>query len=238
MVEKKVQAEKVQTGIPGLDGMIENGFEKNSTVMVAAGSGCGKTTFALQFLYAGATQFNENGLFITFEEDKKQVFKHMSRFGWDFAALERDKKIKILEYPPTEIERFINEAGVIADMIEENNIKRVVIDSVTSLILLRENEYQRRESFLKTMKMLKRWGVTCLLTSEAREFHGELRARFGIEYLADAFIAIHTIRKREVREHALEVVKMRGVNHIKKMVPMKITEKGVVIYPEQHVFTD
>jgi KaiC/GvpD/RAD55 family RecA-like ATPase len=230
--------EKVRTGIPGLDGMIEDGFEKNSVVMVAAGSGCGKTTFALQFLHAGAAQLGENGLFITLEEDKKQVFKHMLSFGWDFAALEGEGKIKVLEYPPTEIARFINEAGVIADMIEENDIKRVVVDSVTSLVLLSESEYQRRESFLKTMKMLKRWGVTCMLTSEAREFNGEVRARFGIEYLADGFITIHTIRKREAREQALEVVKMRGINHMKKMVPMKITDKGVVLYPEQHVFTD
>ena len=231
-------SEKVATGIPGLDGMIEGGFERNSIIMVGGNAGSGKSTFAIQFLVNGANE-GENGLYLTFEEEKGNVFKHMLRFGWDLKALEDAKKLKVLEYPPTDIDKFISGGAVVADIIEENNIKRIVVDSVTSLVLLQPNEYERREAFLKTMKMLRKWGCTTLLTTEAREtVSGDLRARFGLEYLADGFIAIHTVRKRDVRDIALEVVKMRGIDHSRKMVPIKITDKGITVYPNQAVFSE
>jgi len=230
---------RVPTGIPGFDGLIEGGFERNAIVMLAADAGCGKSTFALQYLNNGAIDYGENGLYITFEEDKENIFKHMKKFGMDLEKLEVAGKLKILAYPPNEVEKFINESGVIADIIEEHEIKRVVIDSATSLILLQENEYKRRETFLKTMKLLRSWGCTTLLTSESKlNRSGDVKARFGVEYLADGFIAIHTVRKKDVRDIAIEVVKMRGVNHVKKMSPMKITDKGIVVYPNQPVFGD
>ena len=79
---------RVPTGIPGMDELIEGGFEQGSTVLLTGGAGTGKTTLALQFLYNGAMEANEPGLFITFEEDKESLYRHTARFGWDFKALE------------------------------------------------------------------------------------------------------------------------------------------------------
>ncbi|HQT45148.1 MAG TPA: ATPase domain-containing protein [Candidatus Micrarchaeota archaeon] len=229
----------IQTGIAGLDQMCGGGIEQGSTVIVAAGAGSGKSTLAMQYIYNGITKFGENGLYITFEEQKDKVYAHMKKFGFDLAEVEKSGKLKFLEYPPTEVDKFINSGSVIADIIEENKIKRIVIDSVTSLVLLSESEYKRRESFLKTMSLLKRWGCTTLLTSEARQTaSGDVRSRFGLEYLADGFIVVHSIRKKDVREFAIEVVKMRGLEHSKKMAPMKITSTGLIAYPNQTVFGD
>lgn len=229
----------IQTGITGLDQMCGGGVEQGSTVIVAAGAGSGKSTLAIQYIYNGITKFNENGLYITFEEQKERIYGHMKKFGFDLDAVEKSGKLKFLEFPPTEVDKFINSGSVIADIIEENKIKRIVIDSVTSLVLLSENEYRRRESFLKTMSLLKKWGCTTMLTSEARQSaSGDVKSRFGLEYLADGFIVIHSIRKKDVRDFAIEVVKMRGLDHSKKMAPVKITSAGIVAYPGQTVFGD
>ena len=228
--------ELVKTGIPGLDSMIGGGFERKSVVIVTGTAGSGKTILALQFLYNGAAQFNEPGLFITFEESKESIFKHMLKFGWDFEELEREKKIIILEYPPHEVDRFISEGAVIEDMVRENGIQRVVMDSITSFMLLYEEEYRRRQVFLKTMELLRKWECTTLLTSEATaDESGEPKARFGVEFLADALLAIHVIKKGGVKSLAIEVVKMRGVAHEMRLNLMKITPKGIEVYPSQPV---
>ncbi|VVC02556.1 Circadian clock protein kinase KaiC [Candidatus Burarchaeum australiense] len=230
--------ERVQSGIPGLDAMIGGGFEKNSTVIIAGDAGSGKTTFALQFLYEGAKKYGERGLYITFEEQKKSLFDHMAKFGWDFEELEAKGLIHVLEYPPHEVDRFVAEGGVIEDMIKEKNVQRVVIDSITSLVLLHENEYKRRQAFLMLIESLKKWGCTSLLTSEARTVHGEVRSRFGIEYLADGMLAIHAVRRGDERDFAFEIMKLRGIAHERKMCPIKITDKGIVLFPGQPVFTE
>jgi circadian clock protein KaiC len=204
---------------------------------VTGAAGSGKTILSLQFLYNGATTFNEPGLYITFEEQKETVYKHMLSLGWDFSDLERQRKIVFLEYPPHEVDRFISEGAVIEDMVREYGVQRVVIDSITSFMLLYSEEYRRRQVFLKTMEILRKWGCTTLLTSEGTGTEdGDVKARFGVEFLADGLLSIHTIKRGGVKEFALEVVKLRGTQHEMKMNLMKITPRGIEIYPSQPVF--
>jgi circadian clock protein KaiC len=230
--------DRAPTGVEGFDEMIEGGFEREAIMMVAADAGAGKSTFALQYLYNGAVEQNEAGLYITFEEPKGSVYKHMKRFGWDFAKLEKDGKFKYMQYAPHEAEKFFKDGTVIEDVVRDLKVKRVVIDSITSFALLFENDYKMRQAVLQLFSSLRKWGVTALVTSEGELNQlGDMKAKFGVEFIADGFIAIHSIRKKEVRDFALEVVKMRGTNHFKKMVPLKMLEgKGIVLYPNQPVF--
>lgn len=53
----------IPTGIAGADKTLgEQGIPRGHTVLVAGGPGSGKTTFAIQFLYKGATEHGEPGL--------------------------------------------------------------------------------------------------------------------------------------------------------------------------------
>lgn len=230
-------ASRVPTGIPGLDETMEGGFERGSVNVVAGESGTGKSILALQFLHNGATKHGENGLYITFEEKKDRIYKHMSRFGWDLEALEKDKMLFIYEYSPQEVERFIKEGGAIEGLIRAHKVDRVVLDSITSFAVMHETEVARRAAIIRLFEMLRRWNTTALLTSEAFiADEREVRARFGIEYLADSLISIYSFRKGDIRELALEIIKMRGTAHSKKLSPMKITGEGIILYPEQPFF--
>lgn len=242
MVQEKTKSggsdNRIPTGIPGLDETMEGGLERGSVNLVAGESGTGKSIFGLQFLRNGATKYNECGLYITFEEKKEKIFKHMSRFGWDLGALEEEKKLFVYEYSPKEVDRFIREGGAIESFIRTNKIDRVVIDSITSFAVLHDTEAERRAAVVRLLELLRRWNATALLTSEAAAIDEQgVRARFGIEYLADSLISLYTFRKGDVRELALEIVKMRGTAHSKKLSPMKITNEGIVLYPEQPFFS-
>ncbi|MEM3400280.1 MAG: ATPase domain-containing protein [Candidatus Micrarchaeia archaeon] len=228
---------RIKTGIPGLDELISGGFEEKSVVIVTGPAGSGKSTLALQFLYNGATVSGEPGIYITFEEQKAMLYKHMMNYGWDFAKLEKEGKFRLFEYPPHEVDRFLSEGGAIEDCIEEMKARRLVIDSITSFMLLYETEYKRRQAFLNAMQTLRKWGCMCLLTAEGEtDAHGNVTARFGLEFLADGLIAIHMIRRGDIRDLAIEIVKLRGIPHQRKLSPMMITESGVVVFPNQPVF--
>ena len=228
--------DKVKTGIPGFDELISGGFERKSVIIITGSAGSGKSIFALQFLYNGASLFNEPGLFITFEEDKNSVYRHMLNFGWDFKKLEDERKFVFMSYPPHEVDRFISEGSVIEDMVKEYGIQRLVIDSMTSFMLLYENEYRRRQVFLKTMEIIRGWGCTSLLTSEGTATEqGDIKARFGVEYLADGLVSIHLIKKGDAKELAIEIEKLRGISHNRSSNQMEITKNGIEIHPTSPV---
>lgn len=229
---------RIPTGIPGLDDMVEGGFEKGSISILAGEAGTGKSIFSLQFLYNGAIKYGHTCLYITFEEKKERIKEHMLRFGMNFDELEEKKKMFIYEYSPQEVDKFVNDGGAIEKLIRNNGIDRLVLDSVTSYAVLYENEQKRRAAVVRLLDTIKKWGCTSLLPSESSTISalGEVRAKFGIEYLADSLLAIYSIRKGDIREMALEVVKMRGTAHSRRLAPMKITKEGIILYPDQPFF--
>src|SRR5438445_562829 len=80
--------ERVHTGIPGLDHVLEGGFPKGARVLIAGGAGCGKTIYCGQYLYKGATRYGEPGVYVTTEEPPQEFRSNMLRFGWDFKRIE------------------------------------------------------------------------------------------------------------------------------------------------------
>ncbi len=208
--------------------MLGGGFPAGSIIMAAGESGTGKSTFAQQFLYSGATQSREAGMLISFEETRDQIAKNMTSFGWMLDNAEREKKIVVLEYPPQEVGHFMAQEVILHDAIEEYGIRRVAIDSITTFALMYETEHKQREEIMKLTAKLKRWGCTVLLTSEVvEEPKDEVRARFGIETLCDGVIYLYNTKKETGRERALEVYKMRGAAHENKLALMKFTNAGI-----------
>ncbi|MCX6767415.1 MAG: AAA family ATPase [Candidatus Micrarchaeota archaeon] len=224
------ESPKVKSGIPGLDRLIGGGFERESVVLVTGDAGSGKSTLAMQFLCNGASQYDEPGILITFEERREDIIKHMKSYGWDIEALEKEKKIKILEYPPHEVERFISEGEIIRDLISDLKAKRMVIDSMTSFALVFDNEYKMRLGVLKAIDSLKKWGCTALLISEGSVTEqGEVRDRFGIEYLVDGTIYLYNKRVRDYRQKLVEIVELKGVKHDNAIHQLVFGRKGISV---------
>ncbi|MBI5224979.1 AAA family ATPase [Candidatus Micrarchaeota archaeon] len=229
--------ERVATGIPGLDELIEGGFVRGNVILVAGDAGTGKSTLAMQYLYNGVTLYGEPGVYLTFEEKKENLFKNMLRYGWDLEKLEEQKKLLILQYPPHDIDRFLLEGEIIEDTIKDMKAKRLVIDSITSFALIFDSEYKRRIGIIKALELFKKWGCTTLLTSEANSLpSGEIRERFKLGYLADGLVRLYNIRQGDERQKAIEIVKMRGIAHSNMIVPFDFKQNGIELYPNQPVF--
>lgn len=233
-IQKK--ADRAQTGIDGLDDVIEGGILRKSTTMIAGGSGSGKSIFCMEFLVNGIEKYGENGVYISFEESEEKILRDMESFGWEVEEKIKKKKLAILYYQPEQIEKFLKTGeGTIVDVIEMMNAKRIVIDSITAFLLLHQEELDKRKSLLKLLDLISRWGCTTLLVSEQDE-NPEMHKSNAVEFEVDNVVLLYNIKKGDIRQRALEVLKMRATHHQTKIFPMSISDIGVTIYPDESVF--
>jgi circadian clock protein KaiC len=230
---------RIKSGIPGFDDLIEGGLPRGSIITLSGDTGTGKTTFGVQFLYAGASKFEENGLYISFDEKRRHMYRNMGRFNWDLQKMDKDKKIVFIEYPPFEVDQFLQQEGVIRDLIDKVGIERLVVDSVMPLLMVYGSDKEKREGTLRILEKMKNWGCTTLLISEAQASHfPEDPNRTWSEYLSDGLIYLYNIRRKNYRERAVEVLKMRGVIHETKVCPMKMGDNGIEVFPGQQLFDE
>ena len=229
------KVKRIPTGIDGFDSMIEGGLRNNSINLIAGGAGTGKTIFAMQFIINGILKYNEPGLYITFEEKRDKVYEDMSRFGWDLAKYEKQKKLVFLEYTPEQVKRMLTEGGgIIENIIEKNGIKRIVVDSITSFALLYEDELTKKGAALTLFNLIDKWNCTGIMTSQmtfADDFNSGILSS-SLEFEADGIIILYHIKKKGIRCRAIEVLKMRSTKIPEKTVTMQITDTGLDISPD------
>ncbi|MBU0762201.1 MAG: AAA family ATPase [Candidatus Altiarchaeota archaeon] len=229
--------ERVSTGIPGLDEMIEGGYKKNNTILLVGGCGSGKSTMAMQYLVYGA-QHGEPGIYVTFEEQIKEIKENMGRHKWDLGKLEDEGTLKLLRIDPQVVMNIVREEyGAIVDAINSLKAKRVVIDSVTSIEAMLEGEHNRRQWVLRLVDWLQKMGVTTVLISESEQDPTKYSRHGVMEFVVDGVVVLYNIRRGKTRVRALEILKMRGTDQMTSLVPYIISE-GIQLQPRQMIFGD
>jgi circadian clock protein KaiC len=242
-------AEYVPTGIPGVDEILAGkGIPRSHTILVSGGPGSGKTTFAMQFLYTGATQHDESGVYVTLDEEPTDVKANMSKYGWDLKRLEDEKKLIFINVSPVRVApdttgliqigmkefRLVKLLEAIRQGVKEVNAKRVVVDPVTIFTLQYPDEVERIHAMRDLMRDL-RTGCTNLLISELRGTGWEREHQFE-EYLAQGVILLRTFLKDGRLVRVFQVEKMRGLAIDNQPRPYEISAKGIEVYPRATVY--
>jgi KaiC/GvpD/RAD55 family RecA-like ATPase len=237
MVDKKtppakVDFERVKTGVPGLDELIEGGIPKDFIILVAGSSGTGKTTMLMKFLAQGV-QDGEKCVYIGLGESEDVISKCMARYGLDLQALAEDNKLTFAAVPTMEF-KYLKEIVQALD----DNVKRLVIDPISALVFRYEEGTDLRENLRELVELIREKGVTCMVSTEVLEGSPSI-SRFGIEdFLADGIIVLYYIKEGAKRFRGLEIRKMRGTHHSDLIHLYKLGDKGFQVYPNQKVFPD
>lgn len=221
-----VMVERCSTGIPGFDELCQGGFVRNSENTLIGGPGSGKTTFMLQFLWNGATKFNENGLYCSFEPDIIETLQDGLNFGWDFAKLNELNKVKFLKFSPkTSIGDLKSE---LTKLISKYNIHRVCFDPISVLAMNLSEDGKIRDQLFELASLLKRLKVTSII---ADEFNTNTKegATEVMNFLTDSVTYLYDSGISKVGDRALRISKMRRTNHSRNIVGMGIGEQGIVV---------
>jgi circadian clock protein KaiC len=227
---------KLSTGITGLDEVTEGGLPAGRPTLIAGNAGCGKTLMAMEFLIKGATEYNEPGVFVAFEETKDDLIQNVASLGYDLNKLISAKKIYIdhVEVERSEIEETgeYDLEGLFIRLnyaIDKIGAKRVVLDTIESLFSGFENTAVLRSELRRLFHWLKAKGVTAIITAERGDSN---LTRQGLEeYVSDCVILLDHRVEKQVSTRRLRIVKYRGSTHGSNEYPFLIDQDGISVMP-------
>lgn len=246
----KKEGEWVKIGVPGFDDLFEKGIPRGSSVLVAGGPGSGKTIFCLQTLNNVAKK-GEKALYISLEESEERLKRHMHDFNFDPEKLEKKGLLRIKRVDPFYISKNVEallakakgelkiDIAEIGELIPADfSPEWIFIDSLTALeAAFKSSEESYRIYIEQLFKYFESLSVTSFLITETEQIPIKYSSEGVEEFLADCVVVFYNIRRGDIRENAIEVLKLRGGKHEKKIVAMRIESgKGIVVYPEQEVF--
>ncbi len=230
---------KVKTGISGLDKMLNGGLIAGRPYLVSGMPGAGKSIFGMQFLWQAVAE-GKSGIYVTLEERRKGLGQNFQVFGWDINKIHIIEAIPELGNNMWEIRTgasFINmtlNLNNLTDAIKEklsHGVERIVLDSVTTLKMLYHSEVDARREILSLIHFLTDTGCTSLLLAE--KF---MKERTMESFLAEGDIELRIIEEKGIKKRAIEIKKMRGTDFDEQWRPMKITDKGIIVYADEALF--
>ena len=229
------QIHKCPTGIKGFDQITEGGLPKNRTTLICGGAGSGKTLWGIDFLINGAINYNEPGIFMSFEETEDELYNDVASLNLDLQGLVSQKKI-LLEYVLLERrdiqESDFNLEGLLIRLehaIDSIGAKRVVLDSIESLFAGLTDAGILRLEIKRLFRWLKEKQVTAIIIGEPGQ--GSY-TRHGLEeYISDCIILLDNRVNEQISTRRIRVIKYRGSNHGTNEYPFIIDKDGLSVIP-------
>ena len=237
---------RVKTSIDGLDKMLMGGFLPGRNILLSGPCGSGKTTISMQFVCNHLLNDNEKSLYVTLEEKKDKVLNDMAKLGINAKKAEQEGKLLVIGGPIAILNTYMHKVDAnisniikeIEEVVKQNGIKRVAIDSINLLTMLLQTDEEKRLALASLCNTLSSLGCTTILTSETKEHSMDI-SRYGMEeFVVDGVIVLYLVRQGSRLVPGIVIRKMRGTNHDKEIKYYKITDSGVIVYPEETLFTN
>ena len=227
---------KAPTGIAGLDEITNGGLPRGRPTLVCGGAGCGKTLLALEFLVRGALDYDEPGVFMSFEETVDDLVANARSLGFDLQRLSARRRL-LLDH--VRLERAeLTEAGEydleglfirLGQAIDSIGAKRVVLDTIELLFSGLSDRFVVRAELARLFRWLKTKRVTAIVTGEREAEH---LTRYGLEeYVSDCVILLDQRVMEQSATRRLRILKYRGTAHGGNEVPFLIDDHGVSVLP-------
>jgi len=240
--KKKPDAYIVKTGIPGFDSTLSVGLKKNSSVVVSGPPGSGKTTFGLQFIYSGAKEFDEPGVYISLSQSIDEIKNDCRTFGWDIDDLVAKEKILMIDLRPFKIKDevigrddslyrgeempFKHMTKFILNSIKKIKAKRIVIDSISILGMQYLDKFYMRQGLQGMIQSLENLDVTSLLISEFSE-----NRQVPLEWFVTSGIIQldNQIIDKKMRR-TIKITKLRGMKHSEQVHSLELGSNGLYVF--------
>jgi circadian clock protein KaiC len=227
---------KIKSGVYGLNKIMDGGINENTITAVIGSSGAGKTTFATYFLKRGLEQ-EEDAIFITLDEEPKQIIKEVIEMGWDDIEDYIDEgSMVFVDAGGKQFSDFIKTelASFVEDWKGYN--ARIAIDPLTPILWSVEQKYEQRDLVSYLLRETRKIGtVVCTL-----EEHGVVGDLSGQEliipmYLADNVIHLRYKSHESPERRELKIIKCRSSKHSHFWHPYKIVRGSGIIVQDSHL---
>ncbi|SMQ85555.1 circadian clock protein KaiC [Devosia lucknowensis] len=235
-MEQPTGISKSLTGISGFDDLTMGGLPTGRPTLVCGSAGCGKTLFATTFLVHGARDFDEPGVFVSFEERPEDIAANVASLGFDVDALVAADRLgfehiaidpsELAEIGDYDLEGLFLRLELAIDAI---GAKRVVLDTIESLFSAFSNPAILRAEIRRLFDWLKDKGMTTVITAERGD--GTLTRQGLEEYVSDCVILLDHRVHNQISTRRMRIVKYRGTAHGTNEYPFLIDQDGFSVLP-------
>lgn len=218
---------KISTGIPGIDKIMDGGVYKSSTTLISGASGTGKTVSILHFIMQGVSE-GEPSLLIEFEESPKQLYRNAKSFGWDLEQYVKNGSLQLMSHYPEDYkpEQYLK---VIQDTVLKTKAKRVAVDSLSALQRIYSTE-KFREFVIGLNAFLKMQECTSILTNTTNQLLGTTQiTESHLSTATDNIIILKYVEMEGQMSRLITVLKARGSKHEKDLKEFEITKNGLLV---------
>ncbi|MCO5730045.1 circadian clock protein KaiC [Rhizobium sp. SSA_523] len=228
--------EKSLTGIEGFDELTLGGLPSGRPSLICGSAGCGKTLFASTFLINGARDYDEPGVFVTFEERPIDIVNNVASLGFAVDDLVDQGKLLIehVAVDPADVAEIgdYDLEGLFLRLelaIDQIGAKRVVLDTIESLFSAFQNPAVLRAEIRRLFDWLKHKGMTTVITGERGD--GTLTRQGLEEYVSDCVILLDHRVHNQISTRRMRIVKYRGTAHGTNEYPFLIDRDGFSVLP-------
>lgn len=219
-------AERLSTGVKGLDAMLDGGIWRGTTTLLAGPSGAGKTTIGLQFALEGARQ-GEPSLYMSFQENPTQLMRTIRGLGVDLERAQA-QGLELVYASPVELQID----SIIVDMfrrIEQRGVRRLVLDAVGDLASA-ATDTQRLHDYLYAL--VQHFAVRTITSVLNFETTGNEISHGGVQnamsYLSDNVLQL-TVDGDVRTRRQLRILKTRGSAHDTLVREVEISAAGLCV---------
>ena len=246
---KDKKSQVLKTDVSGFDELFtEGGIPKGNSVLVAGGPGTGKSTLCRHICYNLVSK-GKKCMYVSFEESKERIVKSMEIFGWDVRKFIENGDLLIQKINPLDILRMkfgsISGSGSATELSykikpliipKDFQPEVIAVDSLSAIIAASVTKDKNYRVYLQQLfSFFEETGSTSFLITETDPVPTRYSETGIEEFLADGIIVLYNIQKKDKRENAIEVIKMRYGKHQKKTVLMEINDKGIKIFPDKQI---
>ena len=219
----------VKTGISNLDQILSGGIPRRNVILVEGAIGTGKTTLGVEFVYRGASSFDEPGIIVLFEVSPDKLVRDAAGFGWDLPALEREGRLRIIFTTRQVFRQELQQAdSLLLEEAAKMGARRIFVDGVVGLVSAASDE--PREAFQVLVEGLQRENLTAMLALEAAVLGDGLSSSLP-EEIADTVIRLRTEDLQRAAVRSIEIVKSRGHEYQMGRHSLCIVDgKGIEVY--------
>ena len=223
-----LDADRCKTGNAGLDSILGDGIARGSSLLVSGVAGTGKTIALLEFIYRGATEFGERGLYVSFEETREQIIATGRQLGWDIQAVIDQGVIEIVYIPQTAI--LVEEhLLMIRNKMRSFEVSRLALDSLSVFLGKVDVSQMVREVAFQFSSMVQATGAVGMFTTNI-PYGSPYISRYGVEEtILDGVILLSSEVEGLKRRRYLEVLKLRNTSHQVGRHEMTIGQEGISI---------